>query len=204
MKSAPRQIVGVACSVLRRELDSLRREGEIDFPIRYLDSGLHMRPGRLRRELEAVLDAVSGPGVAVVLIYGECHSYMDEHERRPGVWRIRGRNCAEILLGADRYRALLHSGAFFLLPEWARKWRRVFGEELHLSKEVAREMMREQHTRLVYLDTGQVPVPTLELERAGEALGLPHEVLAVSTRHLLEGVREVLDRMKQSWAPLRT
>ena len=45
----------VACSVFRDELEALRKRGELDLPVRYLDSMLHMRPKRLETQLTAAV-----------------------------------------------------------------------------------------------------------------------------------------------------
>lgn len=197
MNEPPLQVVCVACSIFRRELESLRESGEIDFPIRYLDSMLHMQPLELRRRLDAAIDDPRPQGSTVLLVYGECHNHMNEYELGPGVRRVKGRNCVEIILGGDRYRALRRAGTFFLLPEWTLRWREVFEKELDLPEKIAKDFMRGMHTKLLYLDTGQVPVPTEHLEEASEVLGLPCEVLRVELEHLLAGIREALEKKEQ-------
>ncbi len=83
---------------------------------------------------------------------------------------------------------------FFLLPEWTLRWREVFEKELDLPEKIAKEFMQGMHTKLLYIDTGQVPVPTEHLQEASEMLGLPFEVLRVGLEHLLAGIREALER----------
>jgi hypothetical protein len=110
---------------------------------------------------------------------------MEALEREPGTQRTGGINCCEIILGSDAYRALRREGAFFLMPEWALGWKKVFVGQLGLLGPCAREFMREMHTRLVYLDTGILPVPEAELAEASAFLGLPVEVRPVSLEPLL-------------------
>lgn len=194
--SAPTpQIVCEACSIFRAELEKLRRRGEIDFPIRYLTSMLHMQPDELRARLDARVADDHRNGTRALLMFGECHDHMDETEASPGACRVHGQNCMEILLGSERYRALRGEGAFFLLPEWAMRWREVFEDELGLTGQVRREFMQEMHRRLVYLDTGQIPVPVDCLREISEALGLPYEVIQVSEEHLLARLQDALQRM---------
>lgn len=45
--------------------------------------------------------------------------------------------------------------------------------------------MQELHTRLIYLDTGLLPVPHETLQEASEFLGLPFEILPVTLEPLL-------------------
>ena len=188
------EVICVACSVFRRELQSLQKEGRIGFPIRYVDSMLHMQPLVLCRRLDALLGKILEEGSTVLLVFGECHNHMSECESHPRVRRVKGRNCMEIVLGPDQYEALSDEGVFFLMPEWARRWREVFEKELRLQAGIAKDLMRGMHTKLVYLDTKQIPAPLEHLADASEALGLPYEVLPVDLEHLLGGIREALER----------
>lgn len=197
MNEARPEILCIACSIFRCDLEALRTRGDIDFPIRYLDSMLHMQPSKLHRRLQSHLEDLRRRDAKVLLLYGECHDYLHETEPEAHVWRVRGRNCFEILLGSDRYRTLRRQGVFFLLPEWLLRWREVFEGELGLTGETARDFMREMHTKLLYLDTGRIPVPVAHLEEASEALGLPWEVLTVDSDHLLEAIRGSLERMEE-------
>ena len=42
-----REIVCVACGVFEAELRSLQERGELPYPVRFLDSMLHMKPEKL-------------------------------------------------------------------------------------------------------------------------------------------------------------
>ncbi|MFQ5435841.1 MAG: DUF1638 domain-containing protein, partial [Anaerolineae bacterium] len=130
----------------------------------------------------------------VLVLYGDCHPDMHQQERLPGVARIEGLNCPEILLGQERYRALRKEGVFFLMPEWTVRWREIFQDELGLSREVARDFMGEMHTRLLYLDTGIMPLPQKHLRAVSDYTGLPWEVMAVAPDQLLDGI---LNKLKE-------
>ncbi len=196
MTGAASNVLCLACSVFKGELEALRARGEVDFRVDYLESMLHMRPKALRRRLESALKGEREKGVKVVLLYGDCHPHMKEHESQPGVCRVQGQNCAEILLGRERYRALRAEGAFFLLPEWAMRWRQVFKHELGLEGKTAKDLMGELHTKLVYLDTGLAPVPSEQLQAASDALGLPWEVMRVGLDRLAEAVGVAADEVR--------
>ena len=191
----PAQIVGIACSVFRRDLESLRDAGNIRFPVRYLDSMLHMCPGKLHCRLQSLIDEERRRDHQVLLIYGECHDQVSEQESEPGVWRVKDRNCAEILLGSVTYEKLRHEGVFFLLPEWTRRWREIFEDGLGLAGSTRRDFMQEMHTRLLYLDTGRTSVPVEHLQEASQAFGLEWEVMSVGAENLLFAIREALERM---------
>jgi hypothetical protein len=185
----------ISCGVFRQELESLRKQGAVDFPVQYLDSMLHVHPCLLCDGLDLVLKEQLAGGANVLLLYGDCHAYMNDQESLPGVCRVRGRNCAEILLGPTLYRTLWKEQAFIFLPEWTPRWREVFHEELGLHGELTREFMTEYRSKLTYVDTGVTPVPTEHLEAASDAMGLPWEIVHVGTEHLLSAIREALERM---------
>jgi hypothetical protein len=111
---------------------------------------------------------------------------------QPGVRRTEGINCCEIILGRDTYRQLRREGAFFLMPEWALSWRKIFVSQLGLLGPRAKSFMQEMHTKLIYLDTGILPVPQAELAEASEFLGLPVEILPVSLAPLLANLQQSL------------
>jgi hypothetical protein len=184
-------ITCLACGVFRTELDALVREGRLDCTIETLESMLHMNPVGLERAIERAMDA--RPGGRVVLLYGDCHAWMRETETRDDVSRVAGLNCCEILLGHDAYHRLQRAQAFIFLPEWARRWRDVFTRELGFTDPVlAQAFMKEHRRRLVYLDTGVVPVPVQTLDDIAGFFGMPVEVQPVSLDVLLQGIRAAL------------
>jgi hypothetical protein len=197
MNKESSRLICIACSVFQSELETLRRRRDISFPIRYLSSTLHMHPVKLYHSLDALLKRESKPDQKILLVYGDCHAHMHEHDSGPNVCRVRGVNCPEILLGKDTYSSLLRQGAFFLLPEWTMRWREIFQTELGLKGEVAKAFMKEMHTRLVYLDTGQIPVPKEQLKAITDYAGLPWEILKVSPDYLLAAIREAIKRLRQ-------
>jgi hypothetical protein len=186
----------ICCSVLRAEVESLCEAHWPDHRLIFLPSMMHMRPERLASSLESVLDAELKQGHGVVLIYGDCCARMTELEALPGVVRTRGKNCCELLLGLGGYRRLSHEGVFFLLPEWARRWREIFSKELGLNRDNATSLMQEMHRKLMYLDTGLAPVPAKELIECAEYCGLPYEVLRVSLGNLYSSIVEALFKCK--------
>ncbi len=192
MTSGTRPIRCLACSIFKQEIEALRAAGRLDLPVSYLNSMLHMVPERLETRLQAALATAreEAPEATVVLAYGDCCGHMEELEQEPGTRRTEGINCCEILLGSETYRALRREGAFFLMPEWALGWKKIFVNQLGLLGPCAREFMREMHSRLIYLDTGILPVPEAELAEASAFLGLPVEVRPVSLDPLLASLEQ--------------
>ncbi len=162
---------------------------------------MHMHPERLASSLQSVLDGELKQEHGVVLIYGDCCPRMTALEAMPGVVRTRGKNCCELLLGSEEYRRLSHEGVFFLIPEWAQRWKEIFTKELGLNRDNAASLMQEMHRKLTYLDTGLAPVPENALKECAAYCGLPYEVRPVSLERLGAAVEEALLRCKTTGAP---
>jgi hypothetical protein len=163
---------------------------------------MHMHPGRLAESLQSLLENEPVQGGGVVLIYGDCCAEMTAMESRPWVVRTHGKNCCELLLGAEEYRRLSHEGAFFLLPEWTGRWRKIFTEELGLNQANAASLMREMHGKLTYLDTGLMPVPEILIKECAEYCGLPYEIRSLSLERLRLAIGEALLRCIPTGAAL--
>lgn len=182
----------LSCSILREEIQALRRAGRLDCPVQFVESMLHIHPERLDQVLAVELAAARARGESVALAYGDCSASMPDFSTDPAVTRTPCQNCCDLLLGREEFRRWRREGAFLLMPEWTRRWRNIFQKELGLNETNARDLMREMHTKLVYLDTGLVPVPEEELRACSEYCGLPYEVCRVSLDTLCQSLQQVL------------
>ena len=168
--------VWLSCGVVRAEMEELHRRGLIDGELLFLDSMLHMDPPKLHTKLSALLEQKKQTGVCLVLVYGDCSPQMLDLVRRFRVGRVPVINCAQLLVGRDRYRQLMREGAFLVLPEWAGRWEHIMKNELGLNEIVAHDLMGDNRRELVYLDTGLVPVPELHLLEFSSYTGLAWRV----------------------------
>lgn len=192
MNRSARKTTCIACSTFEKELTALQTDGDLDLQFQFVDSALHMDPERLNQRLEEITDQEEADGNRVVLAYGDCHAHMIDLENRPNVTRTKGISCYEIVLGGDTFRKYRDEGAFFLMPEWTSRWRELFTSGLGLTDDNAPGFMGEMHDKLVYLDTGLVPVPEAELQAFSDFCRLPHEVVKVSLEPLLHSIRSAL------------
>jgi hypothetical protein len=177
-------------------LERLQAEGALSGPVHFLSSMLHLTPEVLDRTLKDVVARETARGHRLVLAFGDCCAHMADLEAPGSVVRAAGINCCEIILGRETYRRLRKEGAFFVMPEWALRWREVFATGLGLSSVNAQALMAEMHTCLVYLDTGQIPVPREHLADLADFTGLPLEILPVSLEPLLATLRASLRRVE--------
>lgn len=185
-----RHTTWLSCGVVRAEMEELQRRGLIDGKLLFLDSMLHMDPPRLEARLTEALEQKQGDPGPLVLVYGDCSAHMLDLVRRFHVGRVSVINCAQLLLGRDRYRRLMHEEAFLVLPEWARRWEHILKSELGLNEEIAHGLMGENRGVLVYLDTGLTPVPEQQLMEFSVYSGLPWRVETVALDCILASLLE--------------
>jgi hypothetical protein len=184
----------LCCSVLRDELNTFL---PLDYPeaeLVFLDSMLHMHPQLLKNTLNSILEQKKDR--LCVLVYGDCHGRMREDGQRAGCARTAAVNCGELLLGSERYRQLRNDRAFLFLPEWTNRWREVFTEHLGFTDTtLARQFMQENHSRLIYLDTGRQPLPLSILKEIEEFFAMEVEILPVSLDNLRHAVHSATSRL---------
>ncbi len=197
-----KSVVLICCAVLQAEVESLCQTHWPDLGLRFLPSMMHMHPEQLAVSLQSALESELKQGHRVVLVYGDCCARMTALEALPGVARTQGKNCCELLLGAEEYRRLSHEGAFFLIPEWAHKWKNIFVKEFGLNRDNATCFMQDMHRKLIYLDTGLTPTPENRLRKCAEYCGLPFEVRPVSLKRLQLAIEDALLRCSGAGAPV--
>lgn len=191
------RVLLLGCGIFAREFRLLEEGLRACFEPRFLDSMLHMRPA----ELEARLRVETGEAVRRprVYLYGDCCPGMEGLASAEGAARTRGMNCIEIALGPLRYRELRREGAFFFMPEWMGRWEEVFRAELGFERPgLAADFLRESAARLVYVDTGALPPPREELERASRSLGLPMLVEGPGLGPLAAALSAALDELGEA------
>jgi hypothetical protein len=187
----------LCCSVLRREIEEILRGDSLGVQPVFLDSMLHMHPEKLHRAMEEVLS--HSPDQPCLLVYGQCHPFMADLEKRPHCCRTAALNCGELLLGHDAYRKIQSEEGFLFLPEWTDRWREVFQQELGFTNpDRAREFMQESRKSLIYLDTGLIPVPEPTLREIEAFFGMPVQVLPVSLDPLRAVIRSSLRDLERS------
>ncbi|MBT0663681.1 DUF1638 domain-containing protein [Geobacter pelophilus] len=177
--------IWISCGVVRAEMEELHRRGLIDGELLFLDSMLHMDPPQLETRLTATLEQQKAGNGCLVMVYGDCSAHMLDLVRRFHVGRVSAINCAQLLVGRERYRQLMREEAFLVLPEWASRWEQIMKDELGLNKATAHDLMGENRGVLVYLDTGLASVPEQQLQEFSTYTGLPWRVEAVSLDTML-------------------
>jgi hypothetical protein len=170
----------IACSIFRDEIEALQREGALPYEVKYIPSMLHLNPPKL--DLLLGKELLKRRDESIALIYGDCCPSMLAYSQRDNIERPQVRNCCELILGREHYVQHLRQGAFFLMPEWVRKWRNIFLSYMKLNKSVAVDMMQHLHRYFLYLDTGIAPIPREKLDKISGYFELPWRLEEVDIR----------------------
>lgn len=189
-------LVIIACSIFKYELEHLVKEGKINIPIVYLNSMLHMYPKQLQKLLDAKIEEYKN--FRIILMYGDCHARMVDYEENPNIVRSPGINCCEIFLGNKKYRKIRDDGAFILLPEWADRWKEAFIDYMGFktSKSI-KPFMAEMHKKIVYVDTGFQEKNSPLFNEISDFLGLPLEIYSSSIDELEKVVKRLISESKK-------
>jgi hypothetical protein len=192
-----KNLVIIACSIFKYELEHLQNEGKLNVPVVYLNSMLHMYPKELQTLLDAKIDEYSN--FRIILLFGDCHARMVDYEKNPTILRSPGINCCEIFLGSQNYRKLRKDGAFILLPEWADRWKEAFVDYMGFkTSKAVKPFMSEMHKKLVYVDTGFQQKEQSLFDEISDYLGLPLEIHTSSLFELEKVVNQLIDESNKT------
>ncbi|WP_304243476.1 DUF1638 domain-containing protein [Gracilinema caldarium] len=188
-------VVLIGCGILRKEFNLLPKRITDRFRPQFLDSMLHMKPALLEETLQSLIRKKTGD--PIVYLYGDCCPGMEALSSEADRSRTKGVNCIEICLGRESYRTLRREGTFFLMPEWARRWKEIFQQELGFESSAStRDFLRSSMKKALYLDTGTEPVPEADLAEFAEYTGLPVTVIKVGMEHLQEALQQALQKLE--------
>jgi N-methylhydantoinase A/oxoprolinase/acetone carboxylase beta subunit len=119
----PRVFV-IACGVLARDIEAVTAEWPCVIGTHYLPAGLHERPDKLRRKLQAAIDRVSPTGQwdRIAVGYGVCgRGTVDLRSRDVPLAIPRVHDCIALFLGGDRrYRQEFerYPGTYYISHGW--------------------------------------------------------------------------------------
>jgi len=185
----------MGCGILQREVDYLIRKNNWPLETLYFDSALHVDFNKLDRCLTSSLAEHDKDDV--IVFYGTCHPLIDDITMKAHACRTRGQNCVEMLLGVDVFTEELSNGAYFLLEDWARRWKSImmqtFGTQ---NMKVIKEIFRGDRTYLLGLRTCCSGDFTVEAESAARMMDMPLKWRDVDLDHLESVLAEAVDRSR--------
>ncbi|MBN2712218.1 MAG: DUF1638 domain-containing protein [Planctomycetes bacterium] len=188
----PRVLVG--CGILHKEIEMLIKRNGWPVTCHFSCSSLHVDFNRLRESLESNLDKYKDRNPTV--FYGTCHPQMEQILNDHCTQRTLGQNCIEILLGQELFQTELAKGAFFLLEDWAQKWRHVIVEAMGDDPSLWAEIFQSQHRYILAIRTPCSEDFTGGAEAFAKAMGLPLRWMDATTEHLESALRNLFMGME--------
>ncbi len=175
----------LACQTISDEVELARGRTGTSPPVRWIESGLHVRPEALRERLQRELDALSGVD-QVLLAFGYCGNALVG--LTAGAFRLvfpRADDCITLMLGSAERRQAIQSeaGTYFLTKGWltheANVWAEYRATVAKRGKDRADRIyatMLKHYTRLGVIDTGAYELPAFldETRTIASTLNLRH------------------------------
>jgi hypothetical protein len=186
----------VACKTLETELRFVMKKTGIDYPVEWIESGLHNVPKNLNRRLQDILDGITAQRVLIAL--GFCgNSVQDVKAGNFELIIPRVDDCISLLLGSTQARTVTSSklSAYFLTEGWLRGERNLWVEYLFSVEKYGEEeaqsiaeMMFGNYRTLALLNSGVEPIEQLidKTRIIASKLGLEQIVIPATVAYLEE------------------
>ncbi|MDR1732104.1 MAG: DUF1638 domain-containing protein [Synergistaceae bacterium] len=160
MRAAARTKI-LACEVMKKELEKIAREKNLNADISFIELGLHLVPKKLHNKLQEALDTCSGYD-RVILAFGLCGGSASGIRNGCASLIIpKFHDCVPILLGSlvqfERYQKE-EPGTYYLCRGWVEggqgilheyeAWRDKYGEE---KAKKLQKIMYANYRRLIYI-----------------------------------------------------
>jgi hypothetical protein len=185
----------IACRTIADELELARRETGCDLLVRWVDSGLHNRPDRLRTALQQALDEVTGTE-RVLMAFGFCGNAVVG--LATGDFELvvpRVDDCISLMLGSTTRRQAIsdEKGTYFLTRGYLEHESNIWSEYQAFAAKRGKALadsiyatLLEHYRRLGIIDTGAYELePFVECTGPiAETFHLEREVLPGTTRYL--------------------
>ncbi|WP_130470296.1 DUF1638 domain-containing protein [Candidatus Magnetaquicoccus inordinatus] len=191
-KSCTHAVPMISCGILAREINFLIAKNGWPVKPHYLDSTLHNHLAQLSGRLQRKLVEQELAGDRCLVVYGSCHPRMEGMLADYQAIRTASQNCISMLLGQDLFMSELEQGSYFLLEEWAARWREIFLQIFGPKQEVVQEIFQSCHRRLVAVYTPCSDDFLPAAQAAADYVGLPLLRLDVSLEHLEQLLAETL------------
>lgn len=187
----------LACETLRDEYEYVTGKLGVEHETRWLESGLHNSPNKLRERLQEQLDSFDGYDT-VLMVFGSCGNSVIGLETGGYTLVVpRVDDCITMLIGSlkDRVRINAEGGTYFMTPGWLRGERNLWVEYTHAvnkyGEETAEEIMGSLLAHYEYLgllETECCNIDTVmpEIDSMAKDLKLKSRTIPATAGYLFE------------------
>jgi len=184
----------VSCKTLELELEAATNALDINYPILWLESGLHSVPKKLKSRLQEILDDIQAD--RVLLVMGFCGNSVQDITAGDFELIIpRVDDCISLLIGSVEKRMTISGqyDAYFLTEGWLRGERNLWVEHQYAVEKFGEEQAKEigdamygHYRTLGLLDSGVSPIEHLvsKTEIIADTLNLKQQVIPASTTYI--------------------
>ncbi|KJR48894.1 hypothetical protein UF75_0781 [Desulfosporosinus sp. I2] len=185
----------VACQTIRDEVNLAISETGVNYPVLWVESGLHNFPDRLGQKIQKVIDRIENIET-ILLAFGYCgNSLLGIKSSRAQLVIPRVDDCISLLLGSYERRQNLYKevGTYFLTKGWLENEQNLLSEYERCVARYGKDkalrvmkMMLNNYHRLMVINTQAYHFEDILIKTKGfaDALGLTHEKIEGSTRFL--------------------
>lgn len=185
--------VALACETIIDEIKRAAEEINSQIPIRWIESGLHNSPEKLRSYLQNEIDSLESSDVDnILLLFGYCgNALLGLTSSRCRLVVPRVDDCISLLLGGNKVRNALSEKAmaYYLTRGWLRHNNNLWNEYHYClgkygpqrTEEIYRIMLGN-YKNLNVIETGAYNLDDIlpQTEELAGALGLEHEIVGGS------------------------
>ena len=153
----------VACKTLEDEVNQTLSKTGIDYSVKWIESGLHNYPEKLRDTLQNTIDETTDSDY-ILLIFGLCgNSLLGLNSTNATLVLPRVDDCISLFLGGNDKRKIMEEEtvAYYLTKGWLRYENNIWQEYTRSVEKYGKERtkgifatMLKHYTHLVVIDTG--------------------------------------------------
>ena len=185
----------LACQTLQDELKLAIQRTGCEYPVLYVESGLHNTPELLHQRIQEEVDRLDNVD-QILLVFGYCgNSLLGVRSQQAKMVIARVDDCIPLLLGSAEQRRKISKemGTYFITKGWLDYENNIIREyqrcvERYGEQRAAKVMkiMLGHYQRFLLIDTGAYPVEEIagRVKEFAEKMGMTHEIYNGSTRLL--------------------
>jgi len=160
----------------------------IDYPVYWIDSGLHNYPDKLKEKLQQSIDQIKGSDY-IIILFGLCGNALLGIGSKTSTLVIpKTDDCISMFLGGNKQRRKLEIDykAYYLTRGWLTNENNIWDEYQHSIEKYGREktrslfqIMLKHYTHLVVIDTGAYNTGSFlkETKKIADELNLVQKVI---------------------------